>query len=169
MNDITAWVAISVCTVLGLLSHMPSLIYTCKKIILGKNALRLWYFNEAGNLDTTRIKIGTEESSKEISYQGKSFLYDPKKTFYFPKRSGMYSGELSIMYVHNSCYPVDVHTIFLKEKGKTPDELDRVLRSKLIKEFMTPTDLVKGAMSIGAFILIGIVLYILAAKMGWIQ
>lgn len=169
MNDTTAWISIGLTALCIPLTHIPSVVYACKKIILGKNSLRLFYFNEAGRMETTRIKIGTEESSKEISYNKKSFIYNPKKTFTFPRQSGRYSGELCIVYVHNSCYPVDFHTIFEKEKGKTPDELDVVLRSKLIKEFMTPVDIVKGAVSIGIFILLAIVLYIVAAKMGWIQ
>ena len=167
-NEIIYYIIIGAETALLILSFAPTIIRKIRFAMKGKNTIRVFYFGQNNEIQTDRVKIGTEKSALEIIIGDNSFIFDPQRVYKFPPGKKAYSNEQCLFFTYKSCKPVNFHDLFPKQ-DKTPEELYAMLRTKMFKELMAGNnDLMKPAMSMLVICVIIGGVYFLAKSMGWI-
>lgn len=131
------------------------------------NALVCVYIAKDGVAHFDAKEVGTENSEKEISSGKRSYLHDPECVYMFPKEVRHLSMKPFSIYVHNDSLPLNLRRgVQALEGRKSPEELQAVLRTKVLRELMAGA--ANTGMGMLLYILIGAaVILFIASKLGW--
>lgn len=144
-----------------------TLIESIKDMWAGKRSFYIFYVNEKNVIELHRKKVGSKQSSFDIQFGSKRYIFDPQRVYKLPSTMPVLGGKPCLFYTYKDTRAVNFYDLF-PEVNKTPEELDAMLRSKVFIEMMQgPNDLMKSASSMMLLLLVGAGVYLLGTSQGW--